>query len=138
MSQAEIERLRAMVDTLTEENRQLRAMAFGDCVTGLMALFGLTKFQARILSCIIANEVASFTAIEAALWWDHDAPPDGADNSIKVLMVRVRKQVPEWARPISVWGIGFRLLPAARQRLKAMLAEQREAAAICADEQAGA
>lgn len=113
--------LQDRIDELEEENRQLReALCPSSDVVALMHLFGIRQHEAKILAVMLRHDVASNSAIDCALYGDR--PGDWPDqNTHKVHVCRIRKAVPDWARPQNVWGIGYRLMPGARQRIREMI-----------------
>lgn len=114
------------LERLREENAQLREMVFGVSLWApLAAEFGLTVSEAKILGTIVSRGLATHDAIDAALYWDRGETRE-CESVIRAMISQMRRKLPAWAHPVSVWGQGYRLEPEARARLKALL--QAEAA----------
>lgn len=115
---------------LEEEVTQLREMMFASALAPqLQVKFGLTRKLSELLALLVQHDVASHRLIDAALWFDR--PEVDTRGTLQVMMAKLRRKLPDWGRPQAVWGVGYRLLPAARERLRAELdadAPAREAA----------
>lgn len=107
-------------DLLVEENRQLREALFGTSAWFPPAEFRLTYSEALILQALVAHEwgAGRWTLFEATR-----AGPrtEGEDVSLKVVDVRIctlrSKLKPSNVSIETVWGWGYRLTSASRQRL---------------------
>ncbi|WP_395175532.1 winged helix-turn-helix domain-containing protein [Roseibium alexandrii] len=113
---AACKQLRVEVETLKEENRQLRKLLFGD--TEIPWDWGLTPTHTAILRCLIAQPEVPYEVIERAIYGDAYQPADmKAVVRTHVRHLRLKLQ----PRNIEIHnrsGFGYRLDPATRKRLQ--------------------
>jgi DNA-binding response OmpR family regulator len=113
---ATCKQLRVEVDTLKEENRQLRGLLFGDAE--IPWDWRLSRSQAAILRCLIAKPEVRYEAIEAAIYADRE-PPENVIGVVRAQMRYLRlKLKPKGIEIHNRSGFGYCLDPSTRSRLK--------------------
>ncbi|MBY6243880.1 helix-turn-helix domain-containing protein [Methylosinus sp. Sm6] len=115
--------VRERIETLEEENRQLRDMLKPP--TTYPAEWRLTPQEADILSILAARapNAISKTALYEAFTWDNDDPPD--PKIIDVLVCKLRAKLKDLHIEIeTIWGFGLRMGIASRDRLRVASAPQ--------------
>lgn len=116
--------LRARVEFLEEENRQLREMIGLDDDMGFILTaretFGATAAQARLLQVLITGKVVRTAALMAA------CSPDGylaTDNNLKVQLSRLRaKLAPHGIQIINNWSVGYSIAAEHRSKVLEIMA----------------
>jgi DNA-binding response OmpR family regulator len=108
--------LRAELETCQEENRQLKDLLFGD--TEIPWDWRLSRSQAAILRCLIAQPEVRYEAIEAAIYADRE-PPENVIGVVRAQMRYLRlKLKPKGIEIHNRSGFGYFLDPGTRSRLK--------------------
>lgn len=128
----EMIRLRARVDVLEEENRQLKEMLgldddAGFCIAA-RAAFGATATQARILQVLVTGAVCRSQSLMAAC---SRAGESVTDNNLKVQVSKLRTKLEPHAIKIkNEWGIGYKMPPGHRSLALALMASAVTAEAM--------
>lgn len=116
--------LRARVDFLEEENRQLRELLGQDEDVGFYVAardaFNATAAQARILQVLVTVAVGRNEALVAAC----AASDEGMnDNNMKVQMFRLRaKLAPHGITIQNEWGVGYSMFADHRSKVLTLMA----------------
>jgi two-component system cell cycle response regulator CtrA len=116
--------IRERMETLEEENRQLRDMLKPP--TTYPAEWRLTQQETDVLSILVARapNAISKTALYEAFTWDNDDPPD--PKIIDVLVCKLRAKLKDLHIEIeTIWGFGLRMGIASRDRLRVASAPQK-------------
>ena len=114
----ELEDALIRIEELEEENRTLRSELVGpsERIAALINAYKFRPHEAKIVNAMLGRDMATTRTLDCALEYDmRDDPPD--TNVFKVHMCRIRKKMPDWARPQTVWGLGYRILPEAQKRI---------------------
>ncbi len=107
--------LRTQLDTLREENRQLRGL-LGDGFQAPGCLH-LAAIPERLLGLLLRRPFASFEAIETVLWGEASA--DRSRGTIAVHVCRLRQRLkPYGVEIVNHWGTGFEIPPASKVRFR--------------------
>lgn len=119
--------LRAKIEELTEENRQLREAMYGELP--LLSDLGLSAGQSRVLAALYrAQDLATNRALHVAQSRDGQALTDEKVVSIYILKLR-RALAPHGIEIKSIWGKGYSLTSTSKQILRGLMNE-REALAL--------
>lgn len=123
---ARIDALHAEVDRLQGRVEDLEAAMGMNFVTPLG--WGLTGAEMRIFGVLLAREMATKDALMAALY--RDLGKDEAQVKIvDVLVCKMRKKlVPLGIVIETIWGQGYRLTPAAKAQVQALMSPAADAA----------
>lgn len=119
-------RMREDLDEAREMARQLREQAFGAPIEGaLKQRWALAPSEATILGVLLSRETARKEALLDALYFDD--PNGGAEEKIlSVFICRMRPRLKRDGVLIeTVWGVGWRLAPEMKARVRALLAEAK-------------
>lgn len=123
---ARVEALEAENARLQDRIDQLEALNGMDWTAPIE--FGLTARQSRLLGVMLQREVMTTDAGMAALYRDHGRDePD--EQIIKVQVHKIRHKLKALGLPIiTVWGVGYRVEPAVKARIRSWGEPQAEAA----------
>jgi two-component system cell cycle response regulator CtrA len=117
---ARIDGLQAEVDRLQGRVEQLEA-AMGMRVLTPME-WRLTPMQMRVFGVLLARELATKAAIMAALYRD-DGRDEADPKIVDVFVCHVRRKLKAFDVPIeTIWGQGYRMSPAAKDRARDLMA----------------
>lgn len=121
--------MREYVETLLEENRQLREIAFGppsdNKLMKAQSIFGLSKSEALVFILLARREFCSKEHLYQGLYSSKIEQP--SDQTIRVFVMRARRAAAKFGIEIdNVWGQGYRM-PAASQAIAKRILETEEA-----------
>jgi two-component system, OmpR family, response regulator TctD len=103
----------------------LRSNAESSLVATFSLLFKLTRAESRALVKLVKFDHVSKEELHQAIAHD-DNPVTGVDN-VKVVIYRLRQELdPHDIKLVTVRGLGYRLDPTARDRIRKILAEYGE------------
>ncbi len=100
---------------------EIRARAGGVCECHLMPADILHMFPKDCTRKPVAIDHVYADTLEDEA--DKSVPLTADEGAHRAQVSKLRKKLPDWARPMSVQGVGVRLLPDAKARIKAMLKE---------------
>lgn len=129
VSPAVIRSLRDRIDLLEEENRQLREAA--EALVPFPADWKITKVEARFLSALMRARSGCMSS-ERLLTAIYGLEPDVQPKIIDVWACKLRKKLASAGAGIKIrtlWGEGYGLSDADRDRLRAILAGEPNAEA---------
>lgn len=121
----EIAELRAKVEELTEENRQLREVIYSDVPS--FGYFSLTATQSRIFAALYrARAVVAYRALHlAANCRNSDACPK---DLVKAHIHHMRRKLAAHGISINVvWGLGYEFPAASRLTIDRLIPEELRA-----------
>lgn len=100
---------RETIDTLTEENRQLREQLFGNQFSYFPGL-GLSGLETKLLACLMARQMVTHELALNALYGDRPDADYPDPNAIKVFVSKLRYKLAKKGMKIeTVWARGYRL-----------------------------
>ncbi len=118
--QARIDALQIDNERLRERNAMLERALF---VTGILVPieWQLTGSEARVLGVLLNRESASKEAIMAALYRD-DGKDEAEIKIVDVFLCKLRRKLKPFDITIdTIWGQGYALSPAMKEKIKGML-----------------
>lgn len=117
---ARIDGLQAEVDRLVGRVEQLEAAMGMRVITPLE--WRLTPMQMRVFGVLLSRELATKHAVMAALYRD-DGRDEADPKIVDVFVCHIRRKLKSFGVPIeTIWGQGYRLTPAAKDRARELMA----------------
>jgi len=122
MATDSIAKLRAKLDELEEENRQLREIMRPPVVM-MPGVLALTQTESRVLDCLYRRN--TYVSREAILMHCNGLLSTTNAKCIDVHIMRIRRKIKAYALKIeTIWGGGFYLPPGSRANLKVLLEKE--------------